>query len=98
MSGASLLSFSWIAWGAVTTVFVILMIWKSLVGLREDNIVILDEAETRQAADQQLTIARVQRVTAWAKGFGFASLGLLVLAGVVWAYRGYLAFTGGQTP
>ena len=98
MFGASVLTLSWIVWGAVTTVFVALMIWKSLVSLREENIVVLDPAEDHQAAEQQLIVARVQRVTAWAKGFGFASGALLLLAGCIWAYRGYLAFTGGQIP
>ncbi len=97
MSG-SLLAASWIAWGVVTTVFVILMIWKSLVGMREDNVVILDPAENRQAAEQQIVVARVERVTAWAKRFGYLSLALLLLCGCVWAYRGYVAFTGGQIP
>ena len=98
MSGASFLTASWIAWGAVTTVFVALMIWKSLVGLREDNIVMLDPAQASQAAEQQLIVARVERVTAWAKRFGYLSLALLLLVGCIWAYRGYLAFVGGQTP
>ena len=98
MPGASFLTASWIAWGAVTTVFVALMIWKSLVGMREDNIVVLDPAEARQAAEQQLIVAKVERVTAWAKRFGFASGALLVVAGSIWAYRGYQAFTGGQIP
>ena len=98
MSGASFLTASWIAWGAVTTVFVALMIWKSLVGLREDNIVMLDPAQARQAAEQQMIVARVERVTAWAKRFGLLSLALLIVAGGIWAYRGYLAFSGGQLP
>ena len=98
MSGASVLTASWIAWGAVTTIFVVLMIWKSLVGLREDNVVLLDPAEARQAAEQQLIVARVERATAWAKRFGFLSLALLFVAGGIWAYRGYLAFTTGQLP
>lgn len=98
MSGASFLTFSWIVWGAVTTVFVLLMIWKSLVGLREDDVVILDPNEARQVTEQQEVIARVERLTAWAKGFGYASAALLVVAGGVWVYRGYLAFTGGQIP
>ena len=98
MTGASVLSVSLIAWGAVTAVFVALMIWKSLVGLKEENIVVLDPAEDKQAAEQQQIVARVQRVTAWVKGFGFASGALLLLAGSVWVYRGYLAFTGGQIP
>lgn len=98
MSGASFLTFSWIAWGAVTTVFVLLMIWKSLVGLREDNMVILDPNESKQVTEQQAIIARVQRLTAWAKGFGYTSAALLIVAGGVWVYRGYLAFTGRQIP
>jgi len=98
MSGASFLTFSWIAWGAVTSVFVLLMIWKSLVGLREDNVVILDPNESKQATEQQQIVARVERVTAWAKRFGFASAALLILAGGIWAYRGYLAFNGTQIP
>lgn len=98
MSGASFLTLSWIAWGAVTAVFVVLMIWKSLVGLREDNVVILNPAEARQASDQQVIVAKVQRVTAWAKGFGYLSLALLLVAGGILAYRGYQAFNGGLTP
>ena len=98
MSGASVLTVSWIVWGAVTGVFVILMIWKSLVGFKEDNIVMLDAAQARQAADQQAIVAQVERVTRWAKRFGFASLALLALVGGVWAYRGYVVFTSGQVP
>ena len=98
MSGASVLTVSWIIWGAVTGVFVILMIWKSLVGFKEDNVVLLDPAEDRQAAEQKLIVARVERVTLWAKRFGYASLALLAVVGGVWAYRGYVVFTSGQIP
>jgi hypothetical protein len=94
----SFLSLSWIVWGAVTTVFVALMIWKSLVSLKEENIVVLDPAEDKQAAEQLLIVKRVERVTAWAKRFGVLSAALLLVAGGIWAYRGYLAFTGGQIP
>lgn len=98
MSGASFLTASWIVWGAVTTVFVALMIWRSLVGMREDNVVILDPSEARQAAEQQVIVARIERVTAWTKRCGYLSLALLVVAGGVWVYRGYISFIGGQTP
>lgn len=97
MSG-SFLTLTWIAWGAVTAVFVVLMIWRSLVGLREDNVVILDPSENRQATEQQAIIARVERVTAWAKRVGYLSGALLLVSGSIWAYRGYLAFTGSQIP
>ena len=48
MFGASFLALIWIAWGVVTTVFVVLMIWKSVNRVPEENFVILDAAQ-RQA-------------------------------------------------
>ena len=98
MFGASFLTLVWIAWGAVTAVFVALMIWKSLVGLKEDDVVILDPAEARQAAEQQLIVARVERLTLWAKRFGLVSLALLLISGSMYVYRGVVAFNGGHTP
>lgn len=98
MSGASFLTLSWIIWGSVTAVFVALMIWRSLVGFKEEDIVILDPAEAQRAAAQQLIVAKVERVTLWAKCFGFASLALLLVSGGILVYRGFIAFNGGQTP
>ena len=74
------------------------MAWKSLIGMREEDVVILDPAEAKQLAEQQQVIASVERLTFWAKVFGFASLALLLVVGCVWAYRGYIAFSGVQTP
>jgi len=98
MSGASLLTVTWIAWGTVTAIFVVLLIWKSLVGLREDDVLILDPAQSRQAEEKQMAIARVERITSWTKLAGFVSLGLLLICGSVWVYRGVVAFNSGQTP
>lgn len=98
MFGASFLTLIWIVWGAVTAAFVALMIWKSVAGLQEDNLVILDAAESRLALEQQAIVAKVQRLTLWAKCFGFTSLALLLVSGGVWVYRGVIAFNGGQLP
>ena len=38
MVGASFLTFIWIALGEVTAVFVVLMIWKSVTGVPEENL------------------------------------------------------------
>ena len=48
MFGASFLTFIWIGWGVVTAAFVVLMIWKSVVGVPEDSFVIFGAAQ-RQA-------------------------------------------------
>jgi hypothetical protein len=98
MFGVSLFTVLLIVWAAVTLAFLVVMAWKSLVGMREEDIIILDPAEAKQAAEQQQVIASVERLTWWAKAFGFASLALLLMVGCIWAYRGFLAFSGGQTP
>ncbi|HUB80022.1 MAG TPA: hypothetical protein VMB03_14545 [Bryobacteraceae bacterium] len=98
MSGSSLLTPLLILWAVVTGAFITVVIWKSLVGLREDGSVILDPAEASQAAEQQAVIAKVERLGSWAKRFGFTSLTLLVLVGAIWVYRIILNFNGTQIP
>ncbi len=98
MFGVSLFTVLLIAWAIVTLAFITVMAWKSLVGLREEDIVILDPAESKLAEAQQELLVRIEHLARWAKAFGFASLLLLAVVGGVWAYRGYLAFSGVQTP
>ncbi len=97
MFGASML-WLWILWAAVTLCFGIVMIWRSLVGLKEEDVVILNPAEDKQAGEQQDTINKVMRLTRWAKGFGYSSLGLLLITGCLYFYRGMVALKTGGNP
>ena len=98
MFGASFLTFIWIAWGVVTAVFVVLMIWKSVAGVPEGNFMILDSAQRRPVSQHQAIAARAERLARLAKYCGVASLGLLLISGGVWVYRGIVAVNGGSTP
>ena len=98
MFGASFLTFIWIAWGAVTAVFVVLMIWKSVTGVPEDNFVILDAAQRRPVSQHQAIVARAERLARLAKYCGYASLVLLLISGSAWVYRGIVAVNLGRTP
>jgi hypothetical protein len=98
MFGASFLTFIWIAWGVVTAVFVVLMIWKSVIGVPADSIAIFGAAQRQAQSQYRAIVARADRLTRLAKYCGFASLGLLVISGAVWVYRGIVAVNGGRTP
>lgn len=76
-----------VIWGVITAVFVILMIYRSLLSMKEEDQLFLDPVEARQEAQQREIISRVQRITPYAKGFGIASLGLLVASGAMWVYQ-----------
>ena len=95
MLDGALLTWLWIVWAAITVAFIAVMIWKSIVGLREEDVVILDPAEDNLAAEQRETVAKVLRLVSWAKGFGFASLGILLLACGVSLVQALHGFGGG---
>ena len=98
MSGFTPLNLLLIFWGVITVVFIGLMIWKSLVGMREEDQLFLDDAEAGFAKDQREIVAKVRRITTYAKGFGFASAGLLlVIAGIV-VYRGLYGLNTSTMP
>ena len=87
-----------IVWGAITAVFIGLMIWKSFVGMQEEDQIFLDDAEAGFAKEQREIVDKVKRITTYAKGFGFASAGLLlVIAGIV-VYRGLYALNSSTMP
>ncbi len=90
----SMLTGLWVLWAAITLAFIVVMIWKSLVGLKEEDVVILDPAEDSLASEQKITVARVERLALWAKGFGFASLAVLILTCSLSLYRALHAMGG----
>jgi hypothetical protein len=96
--GASFLTFIWIGWSVVTPAFVVLMIWKSVIGVSEDSFVIFGAAQRQAESHHRAIVARADRLTRLAKYCGFASLGLLLISGAVWVYRGIVAVNGGRTP
>jgi hypothetical protein len=79
MFGVPVIRWLLIVWGAITGIFVVLLIWRSLVGMREEDQIFLDDVEQRLADEQRQIVAKVQRITTYAKGFGIASAGLLLL-------------------
>ena len=63
----------------------------------EDSFVIFGAAQ-RQAESQHRAIGtRAGRLTRSAKYCGFDPLGLLLISGAVWVYRGIVAVSGGRT-
>ncbi|MFB3826681.1 MAG: hypothetical protein ACE15B_07920 [Bryobacteraceae bacterium] len=81
-----------IAWAAVTVVFVILMIYRSLIAMHEDDQLFLGDAPTQMEAEQQKVVRKLERLSPYTKGFGFASLGLLMLGAGIWVYQALQGF------
>jgi hypothetical protein len=89
MSGISPIYAMLIAWGAVTAVFVVLLIYRSLISMKEDDQLFLSPGEAGLEAEQREVISRLQRISPYMKGFGIASVGLLAIMAV---YEGVTQF------
>ncbi len=75
-----------IAWGAVTAILVVLLIYRSTLSMHEDDQLFLGESESHIQKEQTELIARMNKLQPFVRLFGAASgLLILVIAGVfVW--------------
>jgi len=77
-----------IAWAGLTTVLVLLLIYRSTLTMHEDDQLFLSEAESQLEKEQVENTRRMDRVTPFVRLFGAASgLLILVIAGM-WIYQG----------
>ena len=91
--GATPLTAVLVFWGIVTCVFIGLVIYRSLVGMREADQLFLGSSVLE--AQQKEIVAKLDRITPYIKGFGWASAGLLLLIGGMWVYDAFTHFQGG---
>jgi hypothetical protein len=81
-----------IAWGVATFIFMLLLIWRSVLANHEDDQIFLDAAQDHMAREQQVLIAKINTLSRpiWTSGI-VSGLLLLVLAGM-WLYNGLKNF------
>jgi hypothetical protein len=76
-----------IAWGALTALLIILLIYRSTLTMHEDDQLFLDEAEAHMRLEQEENNKKINRVTPFVKLLGATSgLLVLVMAGM-WVYQ-----------
>ena len=81
-----------IAWGLVTAVFIILLIWRGVLSSHEDDQIFLDAAEEHMAREQRELVAKISTLSRPLLITGILSGVLLLLAGGLWIYEGLKSF------
>ena len=77
-----------IAWGGLTVVLIVLLIYRSTLTMQEDDQLFLDESESHMAQEQAEVMSKVNKITPVVKVLGAASgLMFLVIAGL-FIYQG----------
>ena len=83
-----------VVWGIVTCAFIGLMIYRSVIGMREEDLMHLDSSVL--ANQQKEIVAKLDRIAPYTKGFGWASAGLLLLIAGLSMYQAFTRFQSGQ--
>ena len=84
----SLLVILWIVWSAITVPLILLLIYRSVVGMKEDDQLFLSQAEAQMQREQQEIVMRLNRVAPYVKFLGITSGVLLAVILGVWVYQG----------
>ena len=75
-----------LSWASVTVVLVGLLIYRALIGMREEDQLFLASGEEHIAREQQVLQARIQSVNKFATWLGVLSGVLLVAVAAMWVY------------
>jgi len=85
-----------IAWGILTAILIILLIYKSTLSMHEDDSIFLHETESQMHKDQVEVLAKMKKITPIVKVLGAVSgVMILVIAGL-FLYQGLMMSTTPQ--
>jgi len=77
-----------IAWGVVTTVLVILLIYRGTLTMHEDDQLFLDEAESQMQQEQAALISKIDKLQPYVRAMMAGSGALLALLVALLVYDG----------
>ena len=80
-----------IIWGVLTTILIVLLIYRSTLTMHEDEQLFLDESSSAMAEEQRDLIRRVNKLNPFIKAFGGASGALILVIAGIWLYQGLTA-------
>ena len=77
-----------ILWGVLTTLLVLLLIYRSTLTIKEDDQLFLDDSESHMQAEQTELLARMKQIQPFVRLLGACSGLLIVVICGLWLYQG----------
>ena len=81
-----------VAWGIVTAVFVVLLIWRSLLESHEDDQIFIHESGDHMAKEQRDLVQKINTLSRPIMATGVTAGGLLLFIAGFWLYQGLKNF------
>jgi hypothetical protein len=86
------LAFLLLTWGVVTSVLVILVVYRVTLSSREDDQIFITKAEDHLAAEQRVIVSKITQLSRPIVALTVASSVLLLATAGVWIYQGLKSF------
>ena len=77
-----------IAWGAITVVLIVLLIYRSTLTMHEDNQLFLEDSSSHMQEEQLALQRRMGKIQPFVRVLGVASGLLIVVIAGVWIWQG----------
>ncbi len=84
----SIITMLLIVWAVLTTILIILIIYKGTLTMREDDQLFLDDSASHMEQEQKALLARVNKLTPFVNILGAGSAVLILVIAGIWVYRG----------
>lgn len=92
VSRSLLLDLLMISWGVITSVLVVLVVYRGTLSAKEDDQIFIDAAEQHHYQEQLVIIDRISRLTRPIIALGILSGALLLASVGVWVYQAFKSF------
>lgn len=81
-----------VAWGVVTAVLLIFLIYRSSLSTREEDQIFLGPAEAGMASDQRVLVARIEKLSKPITALIVLSSALLIATAGLWLWQVFQSF------
>jgi hypothetical protein len=81
-----------VAWGVITVMFIVLLIWRTLLTSHEEDQIFLDAAQEHMAREQRELVGKIMKLSKPIATTGIASGTLLLVMAGMWLYNGLKNF------
>jgi len=75
-----------ICWGIVTALYLGLFLYRSIIGLHEEDTLYLSAGEAKLEAQQREVMKRINKLDGYSHRIGYAALALTLLLAGMWIY------------
>ena len=77
-----------LAWGVITAVLVVLVIYRSTLTIHEDDQLFINDSESHMAVEQKELLEKIEGITPYVRVFGVGSGVMAVVVFGMWIWQG----------